>query len=221
MRMRIDVLASEIAERHSRESAAGNAVATKWSGAVRSAIVASMPRSPFDPPYSGPEALRRALRSGHHFAGWELSGLLQDLDRQREHIETIIAGEDPLVAVEWLFAMVDSCRKRFVQLRDDGELLAWWEEDLVVAWIRARQKVNADSRKTAGLLLDQLWRLDEEASVADCLVNALNDAGLHALGHELLRRADEARDAHVREHRLRLAESIRRRRQRIRRRTGR
>src|SRR5512139_3179492 len=115
-----------------------------------------MSRSPYDPPYSGPEALRDALRPGHDFAGWEISGLLQDLDRQREHIETVIAGEDPRVAADWLYAMVDACRERFVFIRDDGELFCWWEEELVPAWIRARQRIRASSTETVALLFEQL-----------------------------------------------------------------
>jgi hypothetical protein len=162
-----------------------------------------MRRSPFDPPFSGPEALRAALRWGHEFAGWEISGLLQDLDRQREHIETIITGENPRVAADWLFRMVDDCRRRLVQVRDDGELVCWWEEELVVAWIRARQRLRASSHETVALLLEQLRLLSEESSVAECWIEALNPAGLRALEAELLRRVDtegrgEVHDLHWR-----------------------
>ena len=148
-----------------------------------------MPRSPFDPPFSGPEALHSALRWDQAVTAWEISTLHQDLDRQRGHIETVIAGENPHVAADWLHAMMDAARRRLDQLPDDGEIATWWEECLVPAWIRARHRVQANSQETVALLLGQILLLDDAPSVADCWIEALNVAELHALEGELARSA--------------------------------
>lgn len=175
-----------------------------------------MSRPPSDLPCSGPEALRDALRWGHDFARWEISRLLHDLERQREHIEGVIAGENPRVAADWLYAMVDACRERFVFLRDDGELFCWWEEELVPSWIRARQRTRASSTETVTLLLEQL-RLLESESVAECWIEALHAAGLRALEEELLRRAEALGRGPVHERHLETIDTIRERRRHLRR----
>jgi hypothetical protein len=179
-----------------------------------------MPRSPFDFPHAGPEALRAALRWGHDFAGWELSVLLQDLDRQREHIETVIVGENPRVAERWLYRMVDACQRRLVQVRDDGWFACWWEEEIVVAWIRARQGMRASPQKTVALLLKQARRFDKDATVADCWIEALNGSGLRALEQELLRLAEETGRGPVFERHRHAVDAIRVRRGRGRRSAG-
>jgi hypothetical protein len=147
-----------------------------------------MPRSRFDPPFSGPEALRLALRPGHTFERWEISGLIHDLERQCRHIETVVAGENARVAAAWLQEMVAACRRKFDEVEDrDGEFVCWWSDELVVAWIRARQRARAPSTETVALLLQD--SLSEEGGIEAAWVEALNRAGLRALEGELLRRA--------------------------------
>lgn len=182
-----------------------------WPAEVCSANLVGVPRSPFDPPFAGPEALRQALRWGEDLAGWELSGLLQDLDRQREHIESVIAGENPRVAAEWLQEMVDSCRRRFGELRDDGYLVAWWDEELVVSWIRARQRIRLPAAETVQLICEQLRLFDEESSVSEAWLDALTPTGLKLLASECLRRADAARTERIRARQMQTVDEIRQR----------
>ena len=179
-----------------------------------------MSRSSFDPPYSGPKALRRALRPGEQFAAWELSGLLNDLDRQRAHIEKVIAGENPRTAAEWLFAMAEGCRQKLCEIKDfDSEFILWWEEDLVVSWIRARQRLRLPADETVALLLAQLRLIDEGASVSESWVNALNPTGLRVLEREYVRRVNGTRSRWVRDEGLTVLDAIQNRLRRRRRRS--
>jgi hypothetical protein len=162
-------------------------------------------------PYSGPVALRRALRAGHQVRSWEVHGLIGELDRQREQIEAVISGENRQIAAEWLLAMVKGCRAKLPEVDDfDCVFAMWWVEDLVVACIRARMAAGVAPLEIVHALLRQL---EPQEGVHDEWVDALDAAGCRALERELVVRLQGA-DAYLRDRHLRTIDRIRRRTER-------